>query len=200
MIRKLPTTPSQTAFFVCDIQERFRDMIYSFSALITTAQKMIKAANILGVPFIVTEHYPKTFARTVSELDVSNAALRVEKTKFSMFVPEVADTLKRLGTKSVVIFGIESHVCVLQTALDLLEANYDVHVLSDCVSSSNFPEIDIALTTMRDAGAVMTTSESVLLQLMNDDRHDRFEEVSKLVMEYQEASRNNPLLYRSLRT
>jgi len=193
LVRKIH--PQRTALFLCDIQERFRDVIFAFPSVIATAKKMVTAGQILGLPLVVTEQYPKALGRTVEELDIKNATMCVEKMKFSMFVPQVAALLEQLQTRSVILFGIESHVCVLQTALDLLEANYNVHVLSDGVSSIHCPEIYVALQRMRDAGAAVTTSESVLFQLLQHAQHEKFKEISKLVKEYAKMSRSNQLLY-----
>ncbi|KAL1933760.1 hypothetical protein VTP01DRAFT_7850 [Rhizomucor pusillus] len=186
--------PQTTALFVCDIQERFKGIIWQYPSVITVANKMIKTSKILDIPVIVTEQYPKAFGPTVQELDISDAALTLQKTKFSMYVPEVAEALKKYNTKSVILVGIESHVCVLQTALDLLENNIDVHVLADGVSSQNHAEIDIALARMRSAGATVTTSESMLFQLVKDAKHEKFKAVSSLVKEYMEASKVNKIL------
>ncbi|CAO3661561.1 unnamed protein product [Umbelopsis vinacea] len=189
-------TPQSTAVFVCDIQEKFRGRIWQFPSVISVAGKMIKAARTLDMPVYVTEQYAKGLGSTVSELDVSDAKLVLPKTKFSMYLPEVADSLKKNDIKSVILFGIESHVCVLQTALDLLEDNIEVHVLSDGVSSQNYPEIEIALSGMRQAGATVTTSESVLFQLIRDAKHEKFKSIQDMVKEYQEATKVNKLLFK----
>ncbi|KAF9187391.1 Isochorismatase domain-containing protein 1 [Haplosporangium sp. Z 11] len=194
-----------TAFFLCDIQEKFRSHIYQFPAVVATAQKMIAAHKILDIPLIVTEQNPRALGATATELDLSQAKMNLPKTKFSMFIPEVEKELKSNNIKSVVLFGIESHVCVLQTALDLLEHNYDVHVLADGVSSMNSYEIQHALKSLNlhsflrkqrieTAGGYVTTSESILFQLLRDSNHEKFKLISKLVKETKEATANNKLM------
>ncbi|GAA6047550.1 hypothetical protein JCM3770_005803 [Rhodotorula araucariae] len=205
--------PNKTAFFCCDIQERFRLVIHAYPSVILTADKMLKAAKLLNVPVIATEqnpkfsppapnpHAPKTALVALGQtvplplLDLPSPALRPEwvplaKTKFSMIVPQVEKQLEEWGTKSVVLFGIESHVCVLQTALDLLERDIDVHVLADGVSSCNGDEVGIALKRMRDAGAVVTTSESVLFQILDDAAHPAFKSLTGLIKESKESTKD----------
>nr|CAG8583341.1 14518_t:CDS:2 [Entrophospora candida] len=165
-----------TAFLLCDIQERFGSHIYQFPSLVTTAKKM----------------HPK-----VKDLDIKNAKVVAEKTKFSMFVPEIENALKNHNIKSIVLFGIEAHVCILQTALDLIENNYDIHVLADGVSSMNYPEIEIALNRIRQAGGSVTSSESILFQLLNDSSDQKFKQISSLVKEYKKETSENKLMFKS---
>ncbi|KAJ8330055.1 hypothetical protein BDV3_002707 [Batrachochytrium dendrobatidis] len=181
--------PQSTAFFLCDIQERFRPHIWQYPHVVATANKMVQASKVLKVPLVVTEHVPKTFGTTAAELDVTTAVCCLSKTKFSMWTDQVKDlVLNKLQSKSAVLFGIESHVCVTQTALDLLRNNIDVYVLADGVSSINKDEVKIALKRLEQAGAIITSSESILFQMMVDSTHEQFKAISKLVKDSKEAS------------
>ncbi|GAA5923773.1 uncharacterized protein JCM15063_003758 [Sporobolomyces koalae] len=199
-----------TAFLCCDIQERFRFHVHSYHSVMAIAHKMIRAAAILDVPVIATEQSPR--ALPFPSAEPSPTALialgstvplpltelprhlhpewsPLAKTMFSMMVPQVSKQLEEWNTKSVVLFGIESHVCVLQTALDCLDKGIDVHVLADGVSSCNDDEVGIALKRMRDAGAMVTTSESALFQLIHDAEHPAFRSLVGLVKETKQATK-----------
>ncbi|KAN0064306.1 hypothetical protein ACQY0O_002497 [Thecaphora frezii] len=181
----------KTAFFVCDLQERFKNAIANFDHVVNTSAKMLKAAKVLEVPVFTTEQNPKALGATVSPLSdligelppLSSKAVHA-KTRFSMDIPGVTDEwFKQAGNiKHVVIFGIETHVCVLQTTLDLLAKGIDVHVIKDGVSSCNVGEVDVALERMRSAGAQVTTSESILFQLLVDASHPKFKQISNLIV------------------
>jgi nicotinamidase-related amidase len=111
----------------------------------------------------------------------------IAKTLFSMMVPEVRTLLRdRPHVTSVVLFGIEAHVCVLQTALDLVQAGYDVHVLADGVSSSNREEVPVALAYIRQAGGHVTTSESIAFQLQRGSGTPQFKAFSAVIKEEKE--------------
>eukprot|EP00698_Gefionella_okellyi_P005883 TRINITY_DN15314_c0_g1_i1.p1 TRINITY_DN15314_c0_g1~~TRINITY_DN15314_c0_g1_i1.p1 ORF type:complete len:198 (-),score=30.46 TRINITY_DN15314_c0_g1_i1:114-707(-) len=170
--------PDSTVFLLCDVQERFRDAIYRFPAVVQTSKTLLAAAKILGVKVIATEQYPKALGNLVKELDTENVQV-VAKTQFSMMVPEINQSV--VGMKAAVLFGIESHVCVQQTALQLLEQGLDCHVVVDGVSSQRPVDRSSALRRMKQAGAFLTTSESVLFELMRDATHPRFREISALL-------------------
>eukprot|EP00877_Chromochloris_zofingiensis_P000146 jgi/Chrzof1/10131/Cz04g30020.t1 len=178
--------PTQTALFVCDIQERFRPVISGMPAVVDTARRMIRGANTMGIPVIVTEQYPKALGHTVSELRECLAANTpvVSKTLFSMVVPEVEEFLARQSAiKQVLLCGIEAHVCVLQTTLDLLEKGYEVHVIVDGVSSQRPTDRAVGLHRMSQSGAFMVTTEMALFQIMKDAKYPQFKAISALVQE-----------------
>lgn len=176
-----------SVLMVCDVQERFRSVITHMPSVLHVARTMVKAAPLLRVPVLVTEQNPKRLGRTASELGVDETeGVRVfEKLKFSMLTDEVRQTLERdhPERKDVLLLGIEAHVCVLQTVLDLLEGGYNVHVLADGTSSSRQADRLLALQRFSQAGAYVTTSESALFQLMQSAEHPSFKAISALVKE-----------------
>ncbi|KAI1143885.1 Isochorismatase hydrolase [Hypoxylon sp. FL0543] len=182
------------AVFVCDMQEKFRGAIWQFDKILLTAQKVLRAAQILQVPVFVTTQNAARLGGTVSELEPLTAGAQVsaDKTAFSMMrVPELAARFppaaqrpeEEQGSSEVAIVGIESHICVTQTALDLLARGHRVYVLADGVSSCNAEEVPLALARLRAAGAVVTTSEGWLYECMGDAGIAEFRDVAKLVKE-----------------
>eukprot|EP00928_Gymnodinium_smaydae_P078784 TRINITY_DN62861_c0_g1_i1.p1 TRINITY_DN62861_c0_g1~~TRINITY_DN62861_c0_g1_i1.p1 ORF type:complete len:197 (+),score=43.15 TRINITY_DN62861_c0_g1_i1:108-698(+) len=180
-VRRL--VPKQTAFLLCDVQEKFRPVIFCMDHLIHTSSVMARASRILGIPLVVTEQYPKALLKTVEEINVSHAKV-FEKVQFSMFTPEVAEELNAIEALSdVVLFGLETHVCVQQTCLDLLERGIGVHVLTDGCSSQRELDRSTAFMRMQAAGAYLTTSESVLFELLRSKDAEHFKAISALVKE-----------------
>jgi len=190
--RVVELIPSKTAFLVCDIQSKFQFAIHEFDSVVATSNKLLKVAKIHEVPVIVTEQNPRALGKTDDRIDLASLGpLRlatIEKSLFSMVTPELQALIGSHDFKSFVLMGIESHVCVLQSALDLLERGYDVHVVADGVSSCNKEEVPWALERMRQAGAQITTSESVLFQLQVDASRPNFKAFSNVIKEESEAT------------
>lgn len=187
--------PESTIFFVCDIQSRFRPAIYGFEEVVLTASRMLRVAKVLEIPVLATEQNPKALGSTVPELDLASLGPLFlgapPKSLFSMVIPEVKKHLQDRNIKSVVIFGIETHVCVLQSTLDLLADGYDVHVLADGVSSCNKEEIPIALERLRQAGAQITTSESAAFQLIADSSKPNFKAFSGIIKDEKDKTKRS---------
>jgi len=168
---------------LCDVQEKFRPLIHVFPSVVHVSQTMIAAARILDIPLIVTEQYPRALGKTVSELQLDPSKDKIfSKTQFSMVIPAVSQEISAIEV--VVLFGIEAHVCVLQTAIDLIGEGKEVHVLVDGTSSTRQWERMIAFNRMRQAGVKLTTTESLLFQLLGDSLHPKFKEISKLIVEH----------------
>jgi len=189
------------AFFLCDVQERFRPLIYQMPAVIQTSSLMSRVSKELQIPLIVSEQYPKAFGSTCSEIvlpgsgeasegqesteqDKNDLVYKYEKTRFSMWNEDLSNHLQSLQTKSVVLFGIETHVCIQQTALDLIDSGVEVHLLVDGCSSQRPFDRAVALKRLEQAGVFMTTTESLIFMLMQDSKHPKFKTISAMVREH----------------
>ena len=187
--------PARTALLVIDVQERFRASMKGFDPMVSGCVRLIRAARLLELPILLTEQYPQGLGHTVREiLDALHAAVpgaaappgreaRVaEKTAFSSLgAAGIPEELKASGARSVLACGIETHVCVNQTVHDLLARGYHAHVAMDAVESRHPVDREAALRKMERSGAVLTTCEMALFELLRDAKHPRFKEVQALV-------------------
>ena len=180
--------PETTAFLLCDIQERFRPLIYRAETIINTSRYMTSVAKALNIPIVVSQQYTKVFGDTIKDCFADPEDLKsvpiFEKKKFSMCTDEVCLHMDKLNKQSIVLFGIEAHVCVQQTALDLLEQGKDVHIIVDGVSSQQSYDREIALQRLSQAGAFLTTAQSAAFMLMQTAEHANFKAVSKLTVDH----------------
>lgn len=172
-----------TVGLVIDIQERLVPVMEESEQFIENCQKLIQGLQILGLPLVVTQQYTKGLGETVGEIKsvISNFEY-IEKMSFSCFdEPVVAEKLAYSSAENVIICGIESHVCVLQTAIDLKGAGYNPIVVMDCVSSRSLDNVDLAAERFRHEGILMTSLESILFELTRSSDAAEFKEISKLV-------------------
>ncbi|VDO01245.1 unnamed protein product [Rodentolepis nana] len=175
---------NRTALLVCDIQEKFRHKISNFDAVTANSGRLIAAARILEMPIFITEMYPQGLGQTVEDLgDITHIPV-FPKRNFSMLTEKLlahADFKNRFD--SVLLCGIETHVCVQRTALELLERfNLNVHCVADAVSSRNYTDRMIALERMRQSGVFITTAESAILGLVDGSEHPKFKDLQKLII------------------
>ncbi|XP_055932190.1 isochorismatase domain-containing protein 2-like isoform X1 [Argiope bruennichi] len=179
--------PKNTAFFLCDMQEKFAPSIQYFPAIANVASRILKTSKILNMPVVVTEQNPKGLGHTVSEIGLADypEIKAFQKTQFSMMIPEVQNFLKKEHpeVENIVICGIESHVCVQCTVHSLINSGYDVHVVADGCSSRTMVDRMYSFQRMKAMGAWLTTSESVILGLVGDYTHPNFKEIQKLIRE-----------------
>ena len=173
----------QAIGLVIDIQERLLPHMANNEDLLQNVKKLIAGLQVLDVPILVTDQYRKGLGESVTELkDLFQPFESIEKVAFSCYgEPVFADKLKASGKKFVIICGIESHVCVLQTVLDLKENGYIPVVVTDCVSSRKLSDKEIAMRRLIHEGAILTTSESILFELTRAAGTDTFKAISKLV-------------------
>lgn len=172
-----------TIGLVVDIQERLVPVMEEKEQFIENCIKLIQGLQILGLPMLVTQQYTKGLGETIPKIKSAiNNFQYIEKKDFSCFdEPAVAEKLSLSGAINVIICGIESHVCVLQTAIDLKEAGYVPVVVMDCVSSRSFDNMDLASERFRYEGIMMTSLESILFELTRSASAAEFKEISKLV-------------------
>ncbi|WP_423129212.1 hydrolase [Gaoshiqia sp. Z1-71] len=176
-------TRENTVGLVIDIQERLLPAMAEQEYLINNCKILVEGLQLLGIPLIVTQQYTKGLGETVEPVrSVIRDFEPIEKSAFSC-CDEVAvvDRLKAKGAKQVIICGIESHVCVLQTAIDLKDAGYVPVVVLDCVSSRSMDNVDLAAERFRYEGILMTSYESVLFELTRSSAAAEFKAISKLV-------------------
>ncbi|XP_053698355.1 isochorismatase domain-containing protein 1 [Sabethes cyaneus] len=176
----------KTLFLLCDLQEMFRPGMKIFDPVVKNANKLVQAGKLLDIPLIVTEHYPEKLGHIVKELDISHAKGVFPKTLFSMMIPEVQTKMTELfgaDLETVVLFGLESHICLEQTAMDLLKSGLTVHVAADCSVSRTQEDRKLALERLQQIGCFVTTSENVIFKLMKDKKHPAFDKVRHLVRE-----------------
>eukprot|EP00088_Acartia_fossae_P033715 TRINITY_DN3454_c0_g1_i11.p1 TRINITY_DN3454_c0_g1~~TRINITY_DN3454_c0_g1_i11.p1 ORF type:complete len:165 (-),score=18.97 TRINITY_DN3454_c0_g1_i11:642-1136(-) len=146
----------------------------------------ILGAKLLEIPLVVTEQYPQGLGNTVSSIGIYSHGIEpFVKTSFSMVTPEVSKHLKEKlpNVSTILLTGVETHVCVINTAIDLLELGYNVHVIVDCSSSRVLKDRIFAMDRFRQMGAYLNTTESVLLSLVKDKNHPQFKPIQKLIME-----------------
>lgn len=173
--------PEQCALVVIDIQEKLLPPIFQKDLLIRNAQLLIRAAGILKIPSIVTTQYAKGLGGTVPEVaSMLRGTEAIDKTLFSCFGSDVFCSLvKRLpGQRNTMLLcGMEGHICVAQTALAALREGYLVHVASDAVSSRTEWNWKIGLDRMRAAGAVISSTEMMIYELMRSSSSAAFKEL-----------------------
>lgn len=175
---------NRTALLVVDVQEAFRKVIPDFDAIAAAVATAVRGFRILERPVFVTEQYPKGLGPTVDEIKaVLNENARIyEKTAFSSCgaAAFVAD-LEALGVNQVVICGLETHVCVNQTAHDLLDRGFQVHILTDCVCSRIPSNKEVGLGKMSASGVLPSSLEMAFFELMRDAKHEKFKEIQGLI-------------------
>jgi nicotinamidase-related amidase len=167
----------RAALVVVDVQEAFRPYA-SFATVVQACAKLVAAARILGLPALVSEQYPRGLGHTVPELGVADEP-RIEK---SVFSAARADGFDLQGRTQAVVCGIETHVCVSQTVHDLLGRGVEVHVPADAVGSRHTLDYERALERVERAGAVVTTVEAALFELLERAGTPEFKEVQRLIL------------------
>jgi len=174
----------KAVLIVVDFQEAFRSPINDFAQIASRVSIAARGFQILNLPIIITEQYPKGLGRTAEEVlfSLPPDVEIIEKTAFSACgASAFMEKLRATGATQIVLCGLETHVCINQTAHDLLNDNFEVHLLSDCVSSRFTPDKETALRKMQASGVVPSSVEMALFELMTDSKHEQFKEIQELI-------------------
>ncbi len=168
---------------IIDVQDRLLNAVFNTGALEKQSEIMAKAASILGIPVFITEQYPKGLGDTIPAIknNVPEAYYR-EKTAFNaVFDMDMLAALKNTGRKQIMLFGIETHICVHQTASSLIDNGFEVHLVKDACGSRTLEEYVNALKYMRDYGVHVKTTEMVLFELLKGAKNPKFKEIQALI-------------------
>jgi nicotinamidase-related amidase len=174
----------KSALVIVDMQEAFRQKIPDFTDIAVRIAVMSRASKLLNLPILVTEQYPKGLGYTAEEIKAAlpREVQIIEKTSFSSCGAQAfRKQLEHTTAKQLLVCGIETHICVNQTVHDLLVEEYQVHLLTDCVSSREKNNRVTALAKMQMSGAIPSSVELALFELMRDAGHEQFKAIQNLV-------------------
>ena len=174
--------PARSALLVVDVQEGFRKAIDGFEGIVGATATMVRGAAALEIPIVVTEQYPEGLGATVPEV-AEHLPAGSEPISKTVFSAAAADGFDLGGRDQVVVCGIEAHVCVNQTVLDLLDRGAQVHVVRDAVGSRTAENKALGLGKAERAGAWQTSVETALFELLGEAGGERFKEIQRLVLE-----------------
>lgn len=182
-VEKLILDRTKVVLVIVDIQERLVPAMGQKDTVIANCRHLIEAAKLMQIPTLLTEQYPKGLGPTIPEIrDALATYAPVVKTSFSCCgEPAFIDELKKTKRNTMLLTGMETHVCVLQTALDLMNQGFAVHLVRDAVCSRTEQNWQTGVEFMRDAGAVITCTETVLFQLLKSAGTDEFKAISKRI-------------------
>lgn len=165
---------------VIDFQEKLVKHIENVDEILKNSVKLIKAFKIFGIPIILTEQ--EKLGETVSDIKEVLDVKPIKKLSFSCLkCDEFYKEFKKISPRRVVVIGIEAHICVLQTAIDLIKENCEVYVAVDCIGSRKKVDADVAVMRMMQEGVKLCTAESLIYEIMRSAEYDRFKEILNIV-------------------
>lgn len=174
-----------TCIVAIDMQEKLMPAICGHEEIVKKTAALIRGARLLGVPALATQQYTKGLGPTVVRVaDALGDFEPVEKMAFSCMADSgFAERLAEMDAENVVVVGAEAHICVMQTVLDMLDGeHYEVHIVTDCLGSRREGDMRAAIKRMANFGAVATTAETVLFELMRTAEHPCRKEIQRLVL------------------
>ncbi len=182
-VDKYMLSKDEAVLVVVDVQERLASVMSHRQQVVDNCLHLIEAARLLDIPVVLTEQYPRGLGRTVEEIKNALSDYRpVEKLAFDCCgEPEFLGCGALRDRKKVVLAGMEAHICVLQTCLGLMRNGYEVHLVGDAACSRKKHDFKAGIGLARDAGAVITSTEIVLFQLLERAGTEEFRAISKRI-------------------
>lgn len=176
-------TPDKTAALFIDYQEKLVPALFESDTFVKNSLILAKGLSALNIPIVVSEQYPKGLGTTVSALkEVESFSHALPKMTFSCIkTDELLDALRATGAKNIIVSGCEAHICVLQSVIDLLEKEFSVYLVADCITSRREYDKKYGIMRAEEEGAFITTYESILFELLVKAGGDVFKEISKLI-------------------
>lgn len=168
-------------FLMIDIQEKLAKAIFNREAVIKNATVLSKTAKNLNIDFFITEQYPQGLGETLVDLKTEKSVIFIKTDFDATKNKELANLIKDSGKTQIVLFGIETHICVYQTAMSFLELGYDVTLISNASGSRMESEHISALNYIQNNGGKIKTTEMVIFELLKSSRHEKFKEIQGLI-------------------
>lgn len=178
-----------TIGLVIDMQEKLVPAIADQNVMLNNTLKLLAGLKLFHIPIVVTQQNTQGLGATVHQInDVIGNFSYIEKNTFSCYrEPAFIRVLNRIGKRNVVMVGVEAHICILQTTLDLLYNNFNPVIVEDCIGSCRKNDKQVAIWRMRDVGSIITTSESMLFELCREAGTEEFDALLNLLKEYKNA-------------
>lgn len=173
-----------TILVVIDVQESLVRMLNKQEPVVKASSTLVRAMDIMGIPIIITEQYPQGLGKTVYDIStiIDNSTCIIEKTAFSaMQTNEFVEKIRSYNKKNVIICGIETHICVYQTVVELLNAGYNTVVAKDACASRSTDCFKTGIELMKEAGAVISNVEVILFELLKTSKNPHFKAIQLLI-------------------
>lgn len=175
---------AQSCVLLIDVQEKLFPLIHQSGELLKKLEWITKLTEFLQVPIFTTEQYPQGLGGTLPELKKYTQEAAYEKLTFSIMGDDtINDAVETMDATDLIVVGIESHVCVMQSVLDLLETEKNIYVVNDCIGARNEKDHLLALDRMKDMGAEIVSREMVLFEWLRQAGTDEFKSVSKAFLQ-----------------
>lgn len=173
----------RSVLVIIDVQTKLLSVMYNYPLLLENLKKLIRGAQILEVPIIFTEQYPDGLGPTHPEIfSLLSEIQPIKKMAFSCCSEEnFMNELHKINRDQVIVCGIESHICVYQTCRDLIDKKYEVHLVTDCISSRKPENTNLAVTKLQSYGVYSTSVEMALFEMLKDASNNAFKKIAKII-------------------